>query len=140
MIESWITPDTGLAGLFLASFFSATLLPGSSEVVLCGVLKLYPQSYWPAVLLATLGNTLGGLTSVGVGRLLPNPVSDSRALRLARRFGAISLLLSWAPVIGDALCVAAGWLRLNWLPVTLFMVLGKFARYLVIAQLAEIPF
>jgi len=140
MIESWITPDMGLAGLFLASFLSATLLPGGSEVVLFGVLKLYPQSYWPAVLLATLGNTLGGLTSVGVGYLLPNTVSDSRALQLARRFGSISLLLSWAPIIGDALCVAAGWLRLNWLPVIAFMALGKFARYLVIAQLANIHF
>jgi membrane protein YqaA with SNARE-associated domain len=140
MIESWITPDMGLAGLFLASFLSATLFPGGSEVVLFGVLKLYPQSYWPAVLLATLGNTLGGLTSVGVGYLLPNTVSDSRALQLARRFGSISLLLSWAPIIGDALCVAAGWLRLNWLPVIAFMALGKFARYLVIAQLANIHF
>jgi len=140
MIESWIGPDMGLAGLFVASFLSATLLPGGSEMVLFGVLKLYPQSYWPALLLATLGNTLGGLTSVGVGYLLPHTVSDSRALRLARRFGSISLLLGWAPIIGDALCVAAGWLRLNWLPVTLFMALGKFARYLVIAQLAEIPF
>jgi membrane protein YqaA with SNARE-associated domain len=109
-------------------------------VVPFGVLKFYPQSYWPAVLLATLGNTLGGLTSVGVGYLLPKTVSNSRALRLARRFGSISLLLSWAPLIGDALCVAAGWLRLNWLPVTLFMRLGKFARYLVIAQLAQVPF
>jgi membrane protein YqaA with SNARE-associated domain len=116
------------------------LLPGGSEAVLFGVLKLYPQSYWPGVLLATLGNTLGGLTSVGVGYLLPNKVSDSRALRLVRRFGSISLLLSWAPIIGDALCVAAGWLRLNWLPVILFMALGKFVRYLVIAQLAQIPF
>lgn len=140
MIESWITPDMGLAGLFFASFVSATLLPGGSEVVLFGVLKLYPQSYWPAVLLATLGNTLGGLTSVGVGYLLPNTVSESRALQLARRFGSISLLLSWAPIIGDALCVAAGWLRLNWLPVIAFMALGKFARYLVIAQLANIHF
>lgn len=140
MIESWITPDMGLAGLFLASFLSATLVPGGSEVVLFGVLKLYPQSYWPAVLLATLGNTLGGLTSVGVGYLLPNTVSDSRALQLARRLGSISLLLSWAPIIGDALCVAAGWLRLNWLPVIAFMALGKFARYLVIAQLANIHY
>ena len=140
MIESWIGPDMGLAGLFVASFLSATLLPGGSEMVLFGVLKLYPQSYWPAVLLATLGNTLGGLTSVGVGYLLPNTVSDSRALRLARRFGSISLLLSWAPILGDALCVAAGWLRLNWLPVIAFMALGKFARYFVIAQLATIHF
>ena len=130
----------GLWALFISSFLAATLLPGGSEVVLFGVLKLYPQSYWPAVLLATLGNTLGGLTSVGVGYLLPKTVSESRALRLARRFGSFSLLLSWAPIIGDALCVAAGWLRLSWLPVTLFMALGKLARYLVIAQFAQIPF
>ena len=53
---------------------------------------------------------------------------------MGRRYGSPVLLLAWAPVIGDALCVAAGWLRLHWLPVTLFMAVGKFARYWVVAQ------
>ena len=143
MIESWFTADVGLAGLFLASFLSATLLPGGSELVLFAVLKLYPQSFWPALMLASIGNTLGGLTSVAIGRLLPqlsNSRKDSRAMRFAQRFGAASLLLSSVPVIGDAICVAAGWLRLNWLAVSAFMAAGKFARYFIVAQLAGMTF
>ena len=46
------------------------------------------------------------------------------------------LLLAWAPLIGDALCVAAGWLRLHWLPCCLFMAIGKFVRYWLVAQTA----
>lgn len=136
-MESWITPEMGLGGLFASAFLSATLLPGSSEAVLFGVLKLHPGSFWPALVLATLGNTLGGLTSVLVGRLFPDKraeqPADHKALAWARRHGSPILLLSWVPVIGDALCVAAGWLRLPWLPVALFLAAGKFLRYLIVA-------
>ena len=52
--------------------------------------------------------------------------------------GAPVLLLSWVPLIGDALCVAAGWLRLYWLPCALFMALGKFARYWLVAHGASL--
>jgi len=53
-----------------------------------------------------------------------------------QRYGSPALLLSWVPIVGDPLCVAAGWLRLNpWLA-TLFIALGKFARYLAVAALA----
>lgn len=135
-MEAWFTPEMGLAGLFASAFLSATLLPGGSEVVMFGVLKLHPQSFWPAIALATLGNTLGGLSSVFVGRLFPDKLPEHRALVWARRHGAPILLLSWVPVIGDALCVAAGWLRLKWLPVTLFMAAGKLIRYLLVALTA----
>jgi membrane protein YqaA with SNARE-associated domain len=50
-----------------------------------------------------------------------------------RRHGAPALLLAWAPMVGDALCAAAGWLRLPWLPCAIWMALGKGARYLVVA-------
>jgi len=51
-----------------------------------------------------------------------------------RSYGAPSLLFAWVPpLIGDALCLAAGWLRLNWWQAALFMAIGKFARYWVIA-------
>ena len=133
---AWITPGMGLAGVFAASFLSATLLPGGSEFVLFGYIRLYPDATWIAVALAAIGNTLGGMTSVGVGRLLPNRIADTRALALVRRHGAWALLLSWVPVIGDALCVAAGWLRLPWIPVTASMFAGKAARYAAIAALA----
>ena len=138
--------EAGLAGLFLASFVSATLLPGGSEAVLFAVIRLHPEQSVAAFALATLGNTLGGMTTYGMARLLPARVMHSgipgdgadgtaaSRLNALRRHGAPLLILAWAPIIGDALCAAAGWLRLPWLPCTLWMATGKAARYgLVIA-------
>ena len=124
-----------LGGLFLSSFLAATLLPGGSEAVLFGVLKLHPGLLWPALGLATLGNTLGGMSSYLLGRLLPER-APTRGINWVRRHGSPALLLAWAPLIGDALCVAAGWLRLNAAYVALFMATGKFARYLAVAWAA----
>ena len=127
-----------LSALFISSFLAATLLPGGSEAVLFGVLKLNPHQYWPALVVATVGNTLGGMSSYLIGRVIPEHAKQKqpRGLHWVRRYGSPALLLSWAPVIGDPLCVAAGWLRINpWLS-TLCMALGKFARYLVIASVA----
>ncbi len=129
---AWFTGDLSLWGLFFSSFFAATLLPGGSEAVLLGVLKLQPELFWPALLLATLGNTLGGMVSFGMGWLLPQ-TQQLKHVEKVRRYGTPALLLAWAPLIGDALCVAAGWLRLNLLYGALFMAAGKFARYWVIA-------
>ena len=127
--------DASLWGLFAASFLAATLLPGGSEAALFAVLKLHPQHYWAALIVATTGNTLGGLSSYLLGRLLPQR-GEMKGLQWVRRYGSPALLFAWAPIVGDALCVAGGWLRLNWIAVTLFMALGKFARYWVIAQAA----
>ena len=134
--------EAGLAGLFLASFLSATLLPGGSEAVLAAVVLTHPGQAASALLLATLGNTLGGMTTLGMGRLIPMKVGaghtatpDAPAVRYLttlRRWGAPALLLAWTPIVGDALCAAAGWLRLPWLPCLVWMALGKGARYAVI--------
>lgn len=126
------TSDLSLWGLFLSSLLGATLLPGGSELVLVGVLKLHPESFWLALLLATLGNTLGGMVSFGMGWMLPQTQQLKHVEKL-RRHGTPALLFAWAPLVGDALCVAAGWLRLNPLHATLFMAVGKFARYYMIA-------
>jgi membrane protein YqaA with SNARE-associated domain len=124
-----------LVGLFAAGFFSATLLPGHSEAALFAFLRFYPEQLWLAVGVATVGNTLGGMTSYVIGRLIPEK-SSARGLDWVRRYGTLSLLFAWLPFVGDALPLAAGWLRLSpWLSV-LFMALGKFARYAVIAALA----
>ncbi|MEO8159714.1 MAG: YqaA family protein [Betaproteobacteria bacterium] len=123
-----------LGALFLSSFLAATLLPGGSEVVFAGVLASGASTLWPALAVATLGNTLGGLTSYLVGRLVPDRKLGGRALEWVRRWGSSVLLLSWVPIIGDALCVAAGWLRLSVGWSVLFIALGKFARYYLIAQ------
>lgn len=130
------TAEAGLAGLFLASFLAATLLPGGSEAVLFAVIRLHPEQTLAALLLATLGNTLGGMTTYGMARLLPARVAaDATApdrLDALRRHGAPLLILAWAPLVGDALCAAAGWLRLPPLACTAWMAAGKAARYALV--------
>ena len=129
--------DTSLAALFIAAFASATVLPANSEVVLVAVLKAHPELAAAAIALATLGNTLGGLTTYALGRLVPErTVPRGRGFELVRRYGAVVLLLSWVPLVGDGLCAAAGWLRVRAVPATIAMALGKFARYVVVAYAA----
>jgi membrane protein YqaA with SNARE-associated domain len=127
-----MTSDLSLWGLFISSFLAATLLPGGSEAVLFGVLKLHPDLFWPALLLGTLGNTLGGMVTFGMGWMLPQ-TQQLKHVEKVRAYGTPALVLAWVPLIGDALCLAAGWLRLNWWQAALFMAVGKFARYWVIA-------
>jgi membrane protein YqaA with SNARE-associated domain len=127
--------SAGLAGLFVSAFVSATVLPGNSELVLLAFLHSFPERVAAAIAVATVGNTLGGLTTYGIGRLLPQrKAPPERALRWVRRYGAVALLLSWVPLVGDALCAAAGWLRVPWWAATLAMAVGKLARYLVLAE------
>ncbi len=135
-----------LWGLFLSAFLSASLLPGGSEVLLYA---LAAGGQYPALLLlgvAGAGNTLGGMSSWAVGRLLAWrgpaawPVQGRRrqhrlqALARVRRWGAPALLLSWLPVVGDPLCVAAGWLRVGFWPALCFIAAGKVLRYAVILE------
>ena len=126
-----------LAGLFASSFLSATLLPGNSEVVLGAIVATTPSLAWPAIGVATLGNTLGGMTSYGIGRLVPAEGSRKvapRAVAFARRYGVLTLLLSWVPFVGDALCVASGWLRHDWRLAAVAIAAGKLARYVAVAE------
>lgn len=131
-----ISAEAGLWGLFVSSFLAATILPGGSEALLFALLKLHPEQLWPALALTTLGNTLGGMTSYACGRWLPRwqTLEKTKGRKHVQRWGSPILLLAWAPLIGDVLCVAAGWLRLNWAACAVFMALGKFARYWLIAQ------
>lgn len=127
--------SASLISLFTSSLLGATLLPGGSEAVLFAVLKAYPESLWLALLVATLGNTLGGMISFGMGWLLPQ-TQQLKHVDKVRHYGTPALLLAWTPLLGDALCLAAGWLRLSWWQAALFMALGKFARYWVIAYVS----
>ena len=120
---------------FASSFLAATLLPGGSEAVLFGVIKLYPQQIGAALAVATIGNTLGGMSSYLIGRVIPQK-ADIKGIEWVRRYGAAALLLAWVPIIGDPLCVAAGWLRINPLLSAICMALGKLARYVIIAGIA----
>jgi len=126
----------GLGALFLSSFVSATLLPGGSELLLFALLAERPALLWPALGVATLGNTLGGLSSYLVGRLVPQRTLPTRQIAWLQRYGAPALLLSWVPLVGDALCVAAGWLRIHPAAATVYLAVGKGLRYVVVGYAA----
>lgn len=122
--------------LLSSSFLSATLLPGSSEALLVALLIAKSASVYGLIGVASLGNTLGGLTNIILGRLLPLKRQGrwhETAMAWLQRLGPAALLLSWLPVVGDLLCVLAGWLRFAWLPTVLFLAIGKTLRYIVIA-------
>ena len=125
-----------LAGLFVAAFVAATLIPLSSEAALFAYLHFYPERAALAVAVATAGNTAGGMTSYLLGRLVPQRKLDRRALGWLARYGAPATLFAWLPLIGDGIAVAAGWLRIRWWAAAVFMAAGRLARYVVVALLA----
>jgi len=135
-------PEVGLSAVLLISFLASTLLPLGSEPVLIAYLQLQPGNVWPALLVATLGNTLGGLVSYAMGwgvvwavRYFGEGGGRWRGVAhgYVRRFGPAALLFSWLPVIGDPLCAVAGGMRLPFWPCLFCIVLGKFLRYLLVA-------
>lgn len=133
----------GYLTLFLTAFGAATILPGFSEVTFATLLLQSPDD-WPMLLIvATTGNTLGGIANWVLGRFLLHwqdrkwfPVSPqhlARASRLFQKYGYALLLLSWLPVIGDPITLAAGVLRARFLPALVLILIGKAARYGVLA-------
>jgi membrane protein YqaA with SNARE-associated domain len=135
---AWLAlPQHGLSTLFVIALVSATLIPVGSEPAVFGLVKLDPTLFWPAVLVATAGNTVGGAISYWMGygvemaveRVRHKPV-EHRVLGWLQRFGAKACLLSWLPIVGDPLCAVAGWLKLPFWPCLAYMAIGKFARYL----------
>ncbi len=130
----------GFTGLFLLTFLSATILPVLSEAFLIGMLV---QGYDPSTCLvvATIGNSLGGLTNYGIGRL-GNPkwikkmgVTENKLEKYNSsilKYGSWLALLSWVPIIGDPLIVGLGFFRVSFFRVVFLLVLGKFTRYLFI--------
>ena len=131
-------PEYGLSTVFVVSFISATLLPLGSEPVVFGLVKLNPALFWPTILVATAGNTLGGAVTWAMG-LASHKVVDRyqhskhhlRALGWLERIGPKACLLAWLPGVGDPLCAVAGWLKLPFWPCLFYMAIGKFGRYLV---------
>lgn len=144
-MEAWLDPllaalalpKFGLSTVFVVALISATLLPMGSEPAVFGLVKLNPELFWPAVFVATAGNTLGGAISWWMGygaerayeRLAHHKPMQRKALVWLERFGPKACLLSWLPAVGDPLCAVAGWLRMPFWPCVVYMAIGKFARY-----------
>ena len=133
-------PKFGLTTVFVVAFVSATLVPLGSEPALFGLINLNPELFWPALLVATLGNTLGGALTWWMGyaaerayeKVKHHEPPHARALDWLERFGPKACLLAWLPIVGDPLCGVAGWLKLPFWPCVLYMAIGKFARYLTL--------
>jgi membrane protein YqaA with SNARE-associated domain len=145
-MEAWLhdllttlaLPQYGLTTVFVVSLLSATLLPMASVPAVFGLVKLNPGLFWPALLVATAGNTAGGAITYWMGyaaerayeKIAGAKPTEARAIAWLQRWGPPACLLSWLPFVGDPLCAVAGWLRLRFWPCLAYMAIGKFLRYL----------
>ena len=131
----------------MGCLLSATIIPFSSEALVAGALLL-DYSPWTVILVATLGNTIGGMTCYLLGRLCKwswiekylkiKEETLEKAHQKVGKYGSFAALLAWLPVIGDVIAVATGLMRTRAVPTTLFMFLGKGLRYMVIAGLLNL--
>jgi membrane protein YqaA with SNARE-associated domain len=108
-----------------------------SEPAVFGLVKLNPDLFWQAIVVATAGNTLGGMFSWWMGWGAHQAVdrwkqssTHVQALKWLEKLGPKACLLSWLPVVGDPICAVAGWLKMPFWSCALYMVIGKFGRYL----------
>lgn len=131
----------GLTGLFISAFISSTIAPGGSEALLAYLASQQAASVLELVSIATLGNTLGALTTWGLGiwasKKYPADIMLSnqrqKSLQMVRSWGSWALLFSWLPIVGDGLCFAGGWLRLSLVSSLFAISLGKGLRYMAVA-------
>ena len=140
-LQTWMSADAGLWGMFLSAFVSATLLPGSSEVVMTALVTAFPDIVWTAFAVATLGNVTGCFVSYFLGYGARQGFQRFQRVKVdlehplvqrLRRFGPPALFLSFLPLVGDLLVVAAGWLKLPLAQSMLWIAAGKATRYLVL--------
>ena len=133
LLKVLAAPTVGLTSVFVISFVSATLVPLGSEPAVFAVVKANEAMFWPAILVATVGNTLGGAVDYFLGyraKIAFARERQSRWFGWLAKYGAKTMLLSWLPGIGDPLCTLAGWLHLPFWPSVMYMAIGKFGRYL----------
>ncbi len=143
-----VEPIWQLSGLFLLSFSAATLLPGGSEAALVGLVALSTHSTVTLLIIASIGNTLGSVLNYALGRLALQyqdhkwfPISKAdlaRAQGWFTRWGQGSLLLAWAPIIGDPLTFAAGVMRMHFGHFIALVALSKTLRYMVVLGLFKL--
>lgn len=154
LLQVFALPEVGLSAIFTVSLVSATLLPLGSEPVVLAYVGVSPSMFWPAVLVATVGNTIGGTISyfMGLGAAKAYdtwhethstnstaPVENygtktggrwySLINKWLQKLGPKALLLSWLPGVGDPLCALAGWAKLPLSASIFYMAIGKFLRY-----------
>lgn len=138
-----MTELAAYAGLFAVAFVAATILPAHSEVALVGLMLTGKFSPVLLIAVASAGNILGSCVNWLLGGLAErfrdrkwfpvSPAALDKAQGWYRRYGRWSLLLSWAPVIGDPLTVAAGFLREPFWSFLILVTIAKTVRYVLLA-------
>lgn len=134
--------EYGYVGLFLACFLAATILPFGSELVFAGLLASSKFDPWTCLIIASVGNWLGGMTNYYLGKLGKIEwierylkVKKSKIEQIQNWLegkGAIMGFFSFLPVIGDVIAIALGYMRANIYIVSISMLVGKVARYIAI--------
>lgn len=136
--------EWGYVGLFISAFLAGSIIPFSSEAVL--VALIYPSvglNPTLCVLLATAGNTMGGLTCYWLGHLgkmewlvkyfKVNPDKLERMQTYLNGRSALFAFFVCLPFIGDLIAIALGFLRSNIYVVSISMFAGKLLKYALIA-------
>ncbi|MDR0367891.1 MAG: VTT domain-containing protein [Bacteroidales bacterium] len=131
----------GYVGLFLASFLASTIIPVSSEIVLTALIASSKFDVWTCILVATLGNFLGGLTTYGLGYLgkwewiekyFKKTREDIEKFQLkVSKAGIVMAAFTWLPFVGDLIGLSLGFLRFKPTPVFIMMLIGRFGRFVV---------
>ncbi|GAB6119120.1 YqaA family protein [Dysgonomonas termitidis] len=139
MLDGFV--EYGYIGLFLASFLAATILPFGSEFVFAGLLAM-GMNAWGCVIVASVGNWLGGMTNYYLGRLGKIEwiekylkVDRGKIEKMQQWLegkGAIMAFFSFMPVVGDIIALALGYMRANVYIVNIAMFSGKLLRYILI--------
>ncbi|MEZ0122433.1 MAG: YqaA family protein [Candidatus Reddybacter sp.] len=138
--------EGSLLGLAISAFLSSTLLPGGSEVLLLWLVEQGESSLSVLLAVASVANTAGGFLTYWMGRWAEKGLErfrhrappSNKLVDTVKRWGYPVLLLSWLPVVGDGLCLAAGWLQLRWLPSLLIIFIGKALRYWLLIYAIDI--
>lgn len=139
--------DLGVyAALFAVSFLAATILPAQSELGLAGLILSEDYSVAVLIAVASVGNTLGAVVNWFIGRYInrfqnkkwfpATPSQMDKATGWYHRYGRWSLLLSWVPIVGDPLTLAAGVLREPFWSFFVLVAIAKTGRYIAVAALA----
>jgi len=131
--------EVGLIAIGITSFLASTVMPLGSEPYLLAFLELHPQQYLEAVVIASIANTLGGVSTWYLGYLSNRFVNSAskfekhhKLLIYMKKYGASMLIFSWLPVVGDVISGLAGWMKLPLGPCFLYMLIGKSLRYIII--------
>ena len=133
--------EVGLFAIGVTSFLASTVLPFGSEPYLLGFLELHPEKYVEALIIASLANTLGGVSTWYLGTLSNRIMTSSAKFEnhpklfiYMTKYGSKLLLFSWLPVVGDVLSGLAGWMKLPLTSCFFYMLIGKSLRYIIIVS------